>query len=156
MTDRQARRKRWRRRLAPSTQAAPEPEPQPASEPVPRAPVGVLDARSVAAIATALWRMRNKMVVPGTDRPQPELRGLFRHLESAWDALRDTGIEVQSHDGLATDPGLALSVVAFQPTAGFDCDRVIETIRPTVYLNGRTIQQGEVVVGTPLEEDPSE
>ncbi len=153
MTDRQARRKRWRRRLTPPEQSeAARPEPE-------RAPPGVLDAESVAAVATALWRMRNKMVDPGTDRPQPELRGLFRHLDSAWDALHDSGIEVQSHDGLATDPGLALSVVAYQPTAGLDCDRVVETIRPTVYLNGRTIQQGEVVVGTPVEEpdakDPS-
>jgi hypothetical protein len=137
-----------------------EPEPErsaapdtgPATTAAARAPLGVLDAKSVAAVATALWRMRNRMVVPGTDRPPPELRALFRHLESAWDALRDTGIEVQSHDGLATDPGLALSVVAYQPTPGLDCDRVLETIRPTVYLNGRTIQQGEVVVGTPVDE----
>lgn len=119
----------------------------------------MVDAKAVAAVATALWRMRNKMVVPGSDRPPPELRTLFRHLESAWDALTDTGIEVQSHDGLAAAPGLALSVVAYQPTPGLDSDRVIETIRPSVYLHGRTIQQGEVVVGTPVEEDakdPSE
>jgi hypothetical protein len=213
VSDRQARRKRWRRLLTstaahaaqpappdpepatgdpatpqapPGADAAPEgassAAPEGASEAAPdgvsvapvektpaalpkvggRAALGVLDAKAVAAVATALWRMRNKMVVPGTDRPPAELRALFRHLESAFDALNDTGIEVQSHDGLATDPGLALSVVAYQPTPGLDCDRVLETIRPSVYLHGRAIQQGEVVVGTPIEDaatdakDPSE
>jgi hypothetical protein len=95
--------------------------------------------------------MRNKMVQPGTDVPLPEVRGLYRHLESTWDALAGAGVEIQSHDGTAADPGLSLSVVAYQPTPGLDRDRVIETIRPTVYHHGRVIQQGEVIVGTPAD-----
>jgi hypothetical protein len=111
-----------------------------------------LDAGFAAAVATGLWRMRNRMVEPGTDRPLPELRPLYRHLEATWDALTGAGIEIQSHDGDVADPGLSLSVVAYQPTPGLDRDRIVETIRPTVYFGGRIIQQGEVIVGTPTDE----
>lgn len=147
MTDRRAQRKRWRKSV-PKEASGPEPPPA-TTRPV----AGTIDVKTVATVATALWRARNKMLAPGSDRPPPELRVPYRHLETAWDALHDAGIEVQSHDGLASDPGLALSVVAYQPTAGLDCDRVVETIRPSVYLNGRPIQQGEVVVGTPIESE---
>jgi hypothetical protein len=136
------------------TKKADEPAPTPPTTTATQPYAGVIDAKVMATVATALWRARNKMMAPGSDRPPPELRVPFRHLETAWDALHDAGIEVQSHDGIASDPGLALSVVAYQPTAGLDCDRVVETIRPSVYLNGKAIQQGEVVVGTPLEEPP--
>ena len=123
--------------------------PVPITEAEPTAPANPLDARFAAAVATGLWRMRNRMVEPGTDRPLPDLRPLFRHLEATWDALTSAGIEIQSHDGDIADPGLSLSVVAYQPTPGLDRDRIVETIRPTVYLGGRIIQQGEVIVGTP-------
>jgi hypothetical protein len=164
VNDRRGPRKRWRpkgsARSSSGAGTPPRASPHNTTDgPAPAEPgpattgAAVIDAKVVATVATALWRMRNKMVTPGSDRPPPELRAPFRHLESAWDALTDAGIEVQSHDGLASDPGLALSVVAYQPTAGLDCDRVIETIRPSVYLHGRPIQHGEVVVGTPIDSE---
>jgi hypothetical protein len=118
----------------------------------PPTPPGPLDARFAATVATGLWRMRNRMVEPGTERPLPEMRQVYRHFEATWDALAGAGIEVQSHDGDIADPGLSLSVVAYQPTPGLDRDRIVETIRPTVYLGGQIIQQGEVIVGTPQED----
>ncbi len=127
-------------------------KPEPPESPAPASVEGPLDARFAAAVATGLWRMRNRMVEPGTDRPLPDLRPLYRHLEATWDALTSAGIEIQSHDGDLADPGLSLSVVAYQPTPGLDRDRIVETIRPTVYLGGRIIQQGEVIVGTPQED----
>jgi hypothetical protein len=116
-----------------------------------REPAGVegIDAGTAAVVATGLWRLRNKMVDPVTGRARPELRALYRHVESVWDALLRAGIEVQGHDGARFDAGLSLSVVAFQPTAGIERECVIETVRPSVYRSGRLIQQGEVIVGTP-------
>ena len=129
------------------------PKPMPPEPPEPPSPVATdaLDASVAAAVATGLWRMRNRMVEPGTDRPLADLRPLYRHLEATWDALTGAGIEIQSHDGDIADPGLSLSVVAYQPTPGLDRDRIVETIRPTVYFGGRIIQQGEVIVGTPVD-----
>jgi hypothetical protein len=106
------------------------------------------DPRLLAEIGTGLWRLKQKMVRPGTDRPLEEMAKAFRHLESVWDVLSQAGVEIQDHTGKPFDSGLALRVLAFQPVPGIDREKIIETINPTIYLNGETIQQGTVIVGT--------
>jgi hypothetical protein len=105
---------------------------------------GGLTERSVADIATSIWRLRGRAAaLPGG------MRSVTRHAESAWDALAQAGVEVRDHVNDPFDPGLALTVVAYQPTPGIDRDRVVEAIRPSIYLNDRLIQSAEVIVGTP-------
>lgn len=104
-------------------------------------------------VATNLWRLRQKMVEPGTDHPLEEMRRAFRHLQSAWDVLADAGVEIQDHTGATFDIGQSLHVIAFQPTPGLTGEQVIETIKPSVYYGGRMVQMGEVIVGTPPRED---
>jgi hypothetical protein len=41
-----------------------------------------------------------------------------------------------------------LTVITTQPTAGIAKERVIETIKPTIYWNETIIQTGEVVIAT--------
>ena len=103
----------------------------------------------VTGVATNLWRLRQKMVAPGSDRPLDEMRRAFRHLQSAWDVLADAGVEIQDHTGAAFDIGQSLHVIAYQPTPGLSDEQVIETIKPSVYYGGRMVQMGEVIVGTP-------
>jgi hypothetical protein len=101
---------------------------------------------------TNLWRLRKKMLDPGTGQPLEAMRRVYRHLESMWDAFGDSGIKIQDHDGEAVPEGgiYALKVIAFQPTAGLQRQQVIETIKPTIYYKERMIQRGEVIVGTPV------
>ncbi|HUP65883.1 MAG TPA: hypothetical protein VM557_11455 [Thermoanaerobaculia bacterium] len=113
----------------------------------------VIPPAIVTGVATSLWRLRQKMVEPGTDRPLEEMRRAFRHLQSAWDALADSGVEIQDHTGAAFDIGQSLHVIAFQPTPGLHGEQVIETIKPSVYYGGRMVQMGEVIVGTPPREE---
>jgi hypothetical protein len=82
------------------------------------------------------------------------MRQPYRHVQSACDALAEAGVVIQDHDGQEFNTGLELKVVAFQPDPGWTSDRVAETIRPSIYRNGRSIQMGEVIVGTP--DRPSE
>lgn len=110
-----------------------------------------LDDRVVARLATGLWRARRRMCRPGSGEPLPEMRQPHRHVQSAWDELEEAGVLVQDHDGDAFASGLALQVVAFQPEPGLTEERVIETVRPSIYRKGRVIQMGEVIVGTPDE-----
>ncbi len=105
--------------------------------------------RFLADVATGLWRLRQKMQQPGTDRPLEEMRRAYRHLESVWDVLVEAGVETQDHTDALFDPGMSLKVIAFQPTAGIERERVLETIKPTIYFQKRTIQMGEVIVATP-------
>jgi hypothetical protein len=111
-----------------------------------------LSGRSLADVATSVWRLRARM-----ERMDDAPRAVLRHLETAWDALADAGVEIKDHAGDPFDPGLAMSVVAYQPTPGLRREQIIETVRPGVYLGGHSIQMAEVIVGTPdpPDTDPS-
>ena len=125
------------------------------STPSPREEAGP-DPRFLAEVGTGLWRLRQRMVEPGTDRPVAEMRRAFRHLESVMDVMAEAGVEIQDHTDDPFDAGLSLQVIAFQPTPGVQRERVAETIKPTVYLEGRMIQMGEVFVASPERGDVGE
>jgi hypothetical protein len=107
------------------------------------------ELRLLADIGTGLWRLKQRMVKPGTSQPLDEMHRPFRHLESVWDALIQGGAEIRDHTDEPFDPGLSLKVVSYQPTPGLGRERVIETIKPTIYFKGTPIQMGEVIVGRP-------
>jgi len=106
----------------------------------------------LADVGTGLWRLKQKMIRPGTDQPLDEMRRAYRHLESVWDALSQAGTEIQDHTESPFDPGMAIKVIAYQPTPGLNREKVIETIKPTIYHKGKAIQMGEVIVGRPETE----
>jgi hypothetical protein len=101
----------------------------------------------VNELATGLWRLHGK-VAGGTG----QLRPIRRDVQAMLDTLTESGIEVQSHNGLPFDGGLAMHVIAFQPTAGIEREIVAETVRPSVYVDGRLAQFAQVVVATPKED----
>jgi hypothetical protein len=126
--------------------------------PAPRGPAGEEDPERrrarlglLADIGTGLWRLRQRMVDESSGRPLDAMRKAYRHFESVWDALTQAGVEVHDHTGEAVPEGgvYALKTVAFQPTPGLSREKVIDTIKPSVYYRGELIQMGEVIVGTP-------
>ena len=108
--------------------------------------------RALADLGLGLWRLRRRMVDPKTEEPLEEMRRAYRHFESTWDALIETGIEVQDHTDSLFDSGMSLKVIAFQTMPGLEREKVIETIKPTIYYKGQRIRMGEVIVGTPEEQ----
>jgi hypothetical protein len=119
------------------------------SPPAPQAGGGDADARLLSDISTGLWRLRQKMVKPGSFQPLDEMRRPYRHLESIWDALAQAGVEIQDHTDKPFDSGMSIKATAYQPTPGLQREQIIETIKPSVYLKGKRIQIGEVIVGQP-------
>ncbi len=111
--------------------------------------------RLLTDMATNLWRLKQKMLKPGTGEPLEEMRRAYRSFEAAWDTLLSAGVEVQEHTGSPFNSGLLLHVLAFQSTPGLEQETVLETIRPTVYYKQQLIQPGEVIVGTPEAPEPS-
>lgn len=122
-----------------------------------------LDQAAVAEFATGLWRLRRRLADmarnsapaassdPAQDRDQStDRRRLQRQFDSLWSTLAAAGVEVQEHDELRYDSGLDLQVLEFQQTDGLTDETVLETLRPSVYLHGRRVQTGEVVVGIPV------
>ena len=100
-------------------------------------------------VATGLWRLKQKMVKPGTTKPLEEMSRAYRHLESIWDTIVQTGVNIKDHTGDLFDSGMSIKVIAFQPTKGLSREKIIETIKPSVYHKDKRIQMGEVIVGTP-------
>ncbi|MDY0152135.1 MAG: hypothetical protein RBS43_07680 [Candidatus Cloacimonas sp.] len=111
--------------------------------------IDVDETQFFAEVATGLCRLKQRMLEPGTAHPLEEMRRIYRHLESTWETLNEAGIEIMDHINEYYDPGMSISVLAFQPTKGISRELIIETIKPTVYLKGKRIQMGEVIVGTP-------
>ncbi|WP_210582271.1 hypothetical protein [Streptomyces sp. GESEQ-4] len=123
----------------------PTPTPAPLTAPV------ALEADALVELATAVWRLRNKVeTADGTSA------GVRRHLDAVVDALVESGVQTRSYDGTVFDPGLRMRVLAYQPMPGLERDEVVETVRPAVYLRGTPLALGEVIVGTPPEEPEDE
>jgi hypothetical protein len=116
---------------------------------LPPDPTGLTD-RAVSEIVTELWRTTRK-IDAGDEAPRAQ-RQANRHLRAAWDHLAEAGIEALGHDGMRFDAGLDLEVLAYQDDADAVEETVLETIRPSVYRDGRCIQIGQVIVAMPEKE----
>jgi len=107
----------------------------------------------VAEIATQSWQLRQRMIDPRTGGPKDDMRKPFRHIVSIMDTLSEAGVQIQDHTGKPYRSGLAVQTLAFQPTGEVTRETIIETVRPSVYLNAKQIQQGQVIVGKPLDKE---
>jgi len=107
----------------------------------------------LADLATGLWRLRQRFIDPATGEPLESMRRPFRDVEMLLCRLAEDAIEVQDHTGVLYDPSQSLRVAAFQPVAGIEPDRILETLKPTVYHHHQRIQVGEVIVGIPQKEE---
>jgi molecular chaperone GrpE (heat shock protein) len=108
------------------------------------------EVKSLAAIATNAWKAKAKMLDGTSGEVREEMKRVYRHVEGILESLQEIGIEIRDHTGDAFDYGLPLKVVTTQPTPGITKEKVIETIKPTVYWQKQIIQMGEVVVATPV------
>jgi len=107
-------------------------------------------------IATNAWRAKIKMVDSDTGEPKEDMRRVYRHIEAVFESLKGIGIETIDPTGRAYDSGMALKVISFEQTPGLSKEEIKETIKPSVTWQGRLIQMGEVIVGTPQNETDSE
>lgn len=106
--------------------------------------------RFLAELGTGLWRLRQKMVQPGTELPLENMQRAYRHFQATWDVLTQVGLDVRDHTGTPYDAGLSITVIAFESTPGIGREMIVETIKPTIYYKSQRIQRGEVIVGTPV------
>jgi hypothetical protein len=107
-------------------------------------------------IATNAWRAKIKMVDSETGEPKEDMRRVYRHIEAVFESLKGIGIETIDPTGRAYDSGMALKVISFEQTPGLSKEEIKETIKPAVTWQGRLIQMGEVIVGTPQNVTDSE
>jgi hypothetical protein len=115
----------------------------------PGAATDVLSEELLARFATGVWRLRQRMIDPGTGQPTGDSRRAYRHVESLWDTLAEFGVEIHDHAGEPFDSGTALVVLSYERDPAATREVVKETVKPTVYFHERCIQRGEVIVGSP-------
>jgi hypothetical protein len=105
----------------------------------------------LAVIATNAWKAKAKMLDNTTGEVRDGMKRVYRHIEAILESLQGMGIEIKDHTNDAFDYGMPLRVVTTQPTAGIAKERVLETIKPTIYWKKQIIQMGEVVIATPMQ-----
>jgi hypothetical protein len=104
----------------------------------------------LAEVATQTWKVKQRLAKSPTTEVSEDLARIARHVEAILDSLAKLGLEIKNHTGEAYDYGQSLTVVASEQREGISHEVVSETIRPTVFLRGHLIQQGEVVIDTPV------
>jgi hypothetical protein len=105
--------------------------------------------KGMADIATNVWKAKAKMLDGASGEVRDEMKRVYRHIESVLESLHEMGIELKDHTGDAFDYGLPLRVITTQRTQDITREKVIETIKPTIYWHHQIIQMGEVVIATP-------
>lgn len=106
----------------------------------------------VARLASEAWRLRRRL-----DRIDPQgtaeerLRPLHDSIARIDDAFAEYRVTFVEHEGQPYDPGLQVEVLHARDGDGKLV--VVETIRPTVLLDGRILLQGQVVIGPAEERD---
>ena len=104
---------------------------------------------ALAELATNLWWARKRLV--GGGGVAAELKWYLRRVDAALACLERLNVEVTDHTGQSYDTGMAVKVAGSQPKQGAKERVVAETLKPTVSLKGKVIQQGEVTVDEPVE-----
>ena len=105
----------------------------------------------VAELATGLWRLRRRL--QNTPEDHDDLRRAKRICQALWDTMEEKGVMVHDYTGESYDPGMMVEVLTFQENKALTRDQIVETIKPSVFLQGRLIQWGVVIVGTPNKKE---
>ena len=107
----------------------------------------------VARLATEAWRLRRRLDRAEEQRADDEVFGPLRDsVLRLSDVFAEYQVQVVEHEGESYDPGLQVEVLHTRHGGGPLV--IVETIRPTILLDGRVVQHGQVVVG-PAEEPSS-
>jgi rubrerythrin len=106
----------------------------------------------ITDLCTKLWRVDKQLAEVARQIEAPELQRLLRRFAELKDVLHAEHIEWHDYSGQQYDPGLAPRVLTLQPTAGLaeGQESILETVKPTVYRQGKLLAPGEVIVGIPL------
>lgn len=133
----------------------PKPKPDNSSNELSRREKDLL--KLLADVTTGIWRIKNKFSDVDIDGLPDEIKKAHRHHESICDMLKNAKVEIRDHTGEKFPQGNpALKVIAFQPTPSVQYEVIAETIKPTIYYNGRLIQMGQVIVEIPQSKKSSE
>ena len=110
----------------------------------------------VSSLAIEIWRLEKRMQREKEDIAKGENSGLtliFDQMQRIKDVFKKQEIEIHEHTGENYNDGLSLKVLHIEEMDGIPLGKmeIIETVKPSVYLKGKVIFPGEVIVGKAKE-----
>lgn len=115
----------------------------------PGEPTGRIDPKTLADALTGIWRFRERTFDPETDRPREITPEASRFFQAGWRTLERARVTVRGHTGEAWVEGRQLDVVHSERSADVTRPTIIDTVKPTIRVDGVTIQNGQVIVAVP-------
>jgi len=110
-----------------------------------------IDDKLYLNLGTGLFRIRKSMIDPESNKVRDGYSRAMRHLESVLDVLEEKGVKIMDHTGEEWVDGRSISAIAFQPMVGYTKEIILETIRPSIFVEKKHVQQAQVIVGTPTD-----
>jgi hypothetical protein len=106
----------------------------------------------VSSLAIEIWRLEKRFEKAKGDMTKGEKSGIASigdQIQRIKDIFKKQEIEICEHTGTAYNDGLSLKVLHIEEIDGLPEGKmqIIETIKPSVYLKGKVIFLGEVIVG---------
>ena len=102
-------------------------------------------------LACAAWRLRRQVIDQTTGEPKEDAHHLAPRVSAIWNALSELGLQIEDRTGdvIDWDALQAAEVLAWETRPEALPRTVLETVRPAVYLNGKRILKGLIVVAAP-------
>lgn len=122
-------------------------------------------AKALVVLGVEVWRARGRLAKAAEASAKLAAVGggeggdarVLRHLESSIEkmneALHSLGLRADDPTGRSWDERDAVKVLVFEATPGLTRARVLEVVKPTLYLGDSLLAAGEVVVGVPPSDD---
>lgn len=106
----------------------------------------------ISSLAIEIWRLEKRFEKVKDDMTKGEKSGIISivdQIQRIKDVLKKQEVEICEHTGTAYNDGLSLKVLHIEEIDGLPEGKmqIIETIKPSVYLKGKVIFLGEVIVG---------
>lgn len=113
-----------------------------------------LMSKTMILITNQLWRLETVVNDPEngemkTDLSPQEMRKIANALEAIKQSIGELGIRIKDRCNEDFHPGLPDQVVTEEPREGISKERIIRTIRPTIFWNQTMVQRGEIDIAVP-------
>jgi hypothetical protein len=107
----------------------------------------------ISSLSIELWRLKKRIQNMKTDNEKKQriddFSSITDQVQRIDDVLKKYEIEICDHIGENYNDGKSLKVLHIEEIENIPIGKmkVIETIKPTIYLNGKVIFFGEVIIG---------
>lgn len=107
----------------------------------------------IVELLVIFWRMEKRIdqLVKMDELGEDNHKKISRFFYNAQDLIEANNLRVSDHTNELNTGGEAYMVVAYQPEEELTEEKVVETIKPTIYFKDKILQRGEVIVGQPSE-----